>query len=210
MLTPSDIIEFWFDQKHEGQGVWAEQLIKWNNVGGLSADFITVHLKPLVDAAQKGELDHWMNDAKGCLALILLCDVFTRFIYAGQNEAFQNDAKACAVLQHALEAGMDAQWTILQRLHAYLPFEHAEDAKLQSLSVDLYAKAHQDATNGDSQWTSAALSMALAHQGVIKRFGRFPQRNAMLGRHSTPEEQAFLVGLMAHIQLQSQPMDKSS
>ncbi len=137
---------------------------------------------PLVAAAETGGLRHWRSDARGTLALCLVCDQLPRNIWRGTARAFGLDAKAREVATGAVEAGMDAGMRPEERLFLYLPFEHSEDLADQERSVALFARL------GEPEW----LDHAVRHRAVIRRFGRFPHRNAALGRASTAEELAFL------------------
>jgi len=132
--------------------------------------------------AASGDLDPWMETAEGCLALVLLFDQFPRNIHRGTAGAFACDARARDVARHALDRGFDAGLAAAQRLFLYLPFEHSEDLADQDQAVALISALDND------QWAD----YAERHRVVIVRFGRFPHRNAILGRTSTDEEIAFL------------------
>lgn len=138
----------------------------------------------LAAAAARGELDRWADTARGALALVLLLDQLPRNLHRGKPAAFSQDARARAVAGAALAAGFDAELTPPERQFLYLPFEHSEDPADQDRAVELFQAL------GDPE----QLHWALRHQEVIRRFGRFPHRNAILGRPSTPEEEAFLAG----------------
>ena len=133
-------------------------------------------------AAARRELDGWLGDAEGALALLLLLDQVPRNVYRGSAHAWATDPLARRFAAQALDAGHDQACERGLRAFFYLPFEHAEDAAAQARAVALFEAL------GDAE----SLRYALAHQEVIARFGRFPHRNAALGRASTPEEQAWL------------------
>ena len=121
------------------------------------------------------------------LAEILLLDQFTRNIFRGQPRAFAGDARALALAQALVASGADRALTTIERWFAYLPFEHAESLPLQDKSVRLFtALAAEDERLAD------ALDYAQRHRDVIRRFGRFPHRNAVLGRPSTADERDYL------------------
>lgn len=134
--------------------------------------------------AAAGEYDALMDSARGCLALALLLDQFPRNLHRGTPRAFASDAKARAVARHALARGFDRALPPVARIFLYLPFEHSEDIADQNLSVELFEPLDDGTTN----W----LEYAHRHRDIVARFGRFPHRNAALGRDSTPEEEAFL------------------
>ncbi|MFC7301847.1 DUF924 family protein [Cognatiluteimonas weifangensis] len=137
----------------------------------------TAHL-----AAARRELDHWLETADGALGLVLLLDQIPRNIFRGNAHAYATDPLARHFAARALAAGHDRACAPALRLFFYLPFEHSEDAADQQRAVALIAAL------GDAEY----LAYAQAHHDTIARFGRFPHRNAALGRTSTPEEQAYL------------------
>lgn len=141
-----------------------------------------------VDAALAGTLGaEWQAEP---LAEILLLDQFTRNLFRGQARAFAGDARACALARQMVDQGADLALAPLQRWFVYLPFEHAEDGALQAESVRLFTTL-VDAAPGSAELASA-LDYAKRHQDVVQRFGRFPHRNAALGRVSTDEERLYL------------------
>ncbi len=133
-------------------------------------------------AAARRECEDWLHTADGALALLILLDQFPRNCFRGSAHAYATDGLALHYAKGAVAAGFDRQVTPNLRVFFYLPFEHAEDPAEQARSVALHAALPgEDA----SKW-------ALEHQDIIRRFGRFPHRNAALGRETTPEEQRFL------------------
>ena len=171
MSTPAGVIGFWRDAG----------AAKWFN-GGVAFDdecrqrFGDAHM-----AAARREFDGWMDSADGALALLLLLDQIPRNILRGSRHAFATDGLALQHAMQAVEAGLDTQVDKDLRAFIYLPFEHSEDMAMQDRSVELMATLSEN-----------LLGYAHAHRDVIKRFGRFPHRNAALGRSNTPDEQAWL------------------
>jgi uncharacterized protein (DUF924 family) len=135
----------------------------------------------LHEEAARGDLDSWLADPSGALALVLLLDQFPRNCFRGTPRMFATDAAARAVASAAIEAGHDRAIDPDLRVFLYLPFEHSEDPADQERAVALIAPLGPE-----------LLSYAEAHRDIIRRFGRFPHRNAILGRETTPEEQRFL------------------
>ena len=133
------------------------------------------------EAASRGELDDWTKDADGALALCILLDQFPRNSFRGTPRMFATDAKARDVARAAVRSGFDAQVDPALRQFFYLPFMHSEQPEDQALCVELTARIGEDSAR-----------FARLHQDIIRRFGRFPHRNAVLGRVTTPEEQRFL------------------
>jgi uncharacterized protein (DUF924 family) len=170
----TDILQFWFgvpDQK-----AWF--------VADPSFDrAITEAFGELILPATAGTLDDWAATPDGATALLLLLDQFPRNVHRGTPRAFASDAKAREVARDVLEAGLDQQVLVERRAFFYLPFEHSERLVDQDLCCRLMAEL------GDAE----LLDYAERHRQVIRRFGRFPHRNRILGRTSTAEEEAFLL-----------------
>ena len=143
---------------------------------------IRQRFEPLHLAAARGELNDWAETAEGALALVLLTDQFPRNLYRGSAHAFATDPLARRVAERAIEAGFGKQAPPELKVFFYLPFEHAEDMASQDCSLALTEAL------GDKLYTD----YAVLHRALIVRFGRFPHRNACLGRESTAEEAAYL------------------
>jgi uncharacterized protein (DUF924 family) len=137
-------------------------------------------------AAARGDRAAWEGDATGALALIILTDQFPRNIYRGSAHAFATDAMARAVAERAIARGFDKAFDPPTRQFFYLPYQHHEDRTAQARAVALYEALAAD--GGDPR----GLEYAHLHADLIARFGRFPHRNAVMGRVSTPEETAYL------------------
>src|SRR6185503_6274143 len=140
---------------------------------------IRARFLPLYERAARGQLNAWLDDAESCLALVILLDQFPRNLFRGTARAFASDDRARACARTILEKGWDKSYSEDERTFAYLPFEHSEALEDQELSMRLFEG------NPNIEW-------ARKHWEIIRRFGRFPHRNAALGRASTPEEIAFL------------------
>ena len=133
------------------------------------------------ETATAGQLSAWEATAEGALALVIVLDQFPRNMFRGDARTFAADATARAVANRALKRGYDQDVAANERGFLFLPFMHSEDITDQQRCVELYRAA------GDEN-----LKWALQHADIIRRFGRFPHRNAVLGRATTPQEQAFL------------------
>lgn len=171
MATAAEIVRFWRDA---GYKAW---FTKDETFDGRCRGFELEH-----HAAARGELAHWAQDAEGALALLILLDQLPRNIFRGSPHAFATDGLAQAVATRAIERQFDAATDTDMRMFFYMPFEHAEDLALQDRCVTLFTNLG-DANN---------LKYAILHRDIIARFGRFPHRNAILGRKSTAEELQFL------------------
>ncbi|HYH17011.1 MAG TPA: DUF924 family protein [Azospirillum sp.] len=169
-----EVIDFWFDESTKTY--WFERSDSFDRL--VADTLLETHEK-----AAAGALDHWMDDVDGCIALCILLDQVPRNVFRGTPRAFATDGKARAVARRALEQGFDHECTPDERMFLYLPFEHHEDLESQKLSCALF----RDRVGAD-----IAIDYAERHRAIIERFGRFPHRNAILGRTSTPEEVEFL------------------
>jgi uncharacterized protein (DUF924 family) len=138
-------------------------------------------------AALDGALRVWADTPLGALALVIVLDQLCRNIHRGTDLAFAGDARACRVAGAAIQAGVERLLTPVQRVFLYLPFEHSEVLADQDRSVGLF-----ESLAGTFPDAARVIDYAHSHRDVIRRFGRFPHRNAPLGRTSTPEEAAYL------------------
>lgn len=185
-MHAQDVLDFWFlpatDPAH------ATVRKEWFTKDAAFDAVITEKFGHLIDIALAGGLREWdLEGARGVLARILVLDQFTRNAHREQPASFSGDALALAASVQLVDSGADRQLGTLERWFAYMPFEHAEDARMQERSVSLFTALAQEDPRCDG-----ALDYALRHRGVIARFGRFPHRNVILGRASTGEELAFL------------------
>jgi uncharacterized protein (DUF924 family) len=145
-----------------------------------------LRFRSVYEQAVAGTFDAWQETVEGCLALVLLFDQFPRNIFRGAPQAFATDDRALAIAQKALIAGFDRSLPVVQRWFFYMPFEHSENLDHQRQAVELFYPLRN---NPDARGT---YSYAVKHLAVIEQFGRFPHRNQILDRESTPAEQAFL------------------
>lgn len=171
-IEPRDVLDFWFAAGEE----------KWFTKDEAFDAEITERFKEPHEAAKRWELDSWRETPQGCLALIILLDQFARNIYRDSGDAYAADPKALALARAMVERGMDLELPVDLRIWIYLPYEHSEDLADQQRCIELQERSGMD----------DYLEWALVHADIIKRFGRFPHRNAALDRTSTPEEIAFL------------------
>jgi uncharacterized protein (DUF924 family) len=169
---PNDILGFW---RQAGPS-------KWFKPSPAFDEAIRLKFEPVHHRAARGEYDDWAKTAEGALALLILLDQFPRHLYRGSAHAFATDGKARAVARTALAAGFPRELEPELQGFFVLPFEHSEDLADQDIGVALAREL------GDAE----TLKWAELHRDIIVRFGRFPHRNAALGRTTTPVEQAFL------------------
>jgi uncharacterized protein (DUF924 family) len=171
--SPADVLAFW---RAAGPKRWFEKDAAFDD--DIRRRFLEAH-----EAAAAGKLTAWEASAEGALALLILLDQFPRNMFRGQPRMFASDPLALAIASRAILNGFDGLFPDL-RSFFYLPFMHSEDLADQERAVAFY-RACNDADN---------LKWADLHADIIRRFGRFPHRNAVLGRITTSEEQAFLDG----------------
>lgn len=144
-----------------------------------------------VQRASAGDYDDWQAAPLSAVALLILLDQFPRNLYRGDPRSFATDAKALGVAQSIVDAQADKALIPAQRFFVYVPFEHSEQMVHQDRCVALMRSLNADFPNLD-QGLKGGLDYAIRHRDVIERFGRFPHRNEILGRESTPEEIEFL------------------
>lgn len=173
--TPAEVIAFWRDA---GPGKWYARDEAFDAV-------IRGRFEALHHAAARGELTGWNADWEGALALLILLDQFPRNMFRGSAHAFATDPLARHMTEASLASGLDQACPEDLRVFFYMPFEHSELLADQDRCIAL-CRALDEASG--SEWAK----WAAMHRDIIVRFGRFPHRNAMLGRVTTPEEQAFL------------------
>ncbi len=191
------ILDYWFgapgsDEHGTDREMWFS--------GGPEIDAeISKRFGALHQRAAAGELDRWRDEARACLALILLLDQFPRNMFRGESQSFTTDGMAVEIARHAVVQGYDRGLDLSSQQFYYLPFEHSEDLADQRRSVELF-RAGAAAENKEMH-----IGYAVRHLEIIERFGRFPHRNAILGRHSTPEELKFLADGGEDVHFGTQP-----
>lgn len=188
----SSILDFWFDEL-DGNGMCSrEQQKLWFNPPPGTDDAIRSRFGAEVEQALAGRLDHWSDTAEGMTALVVLLDQFTRNIYRGTPAAFSGDEKALALADGAVADGGDRALPTIHRVFLYTPFEHAENLAAQQRGVDCFERLLAECPAAARERIAGFQRYMLAHRDVIEKFGRFPHRNAILGRDSSPEELAHL------------------
>lgn len=175
-----NILMFWFGTTDmsadlEKRQVWFRSTPDFDQ--HLIRNYTEIH-----ERAATGELDHFMQTPEECLTLIIALDQFPRNIFRGTARAFATDPKARDVACHSIDEGYDRVFSRWPKTFAYLPFEHSEELGDQERALKLYR-------NLDNE---ESMKSAVGHHDAIKRFGRFPHRNAVLGRQNTPEEDEYL------------------
>lgn len=173
--TKQEVLRFWFEETSPPQ--WFQKNDGFD--AEVRARFLTTY-----EMAVRGLCDEWQRQAEGTLALCIVLDQFPRNMFRGTPKAFQSDAQALLIARLAIGKGFDQILQPVKRRFLYLPFEHSENLEDQKKSVCLFMSMKDDDPMG--------YEYALKHLEVIEKFGRFPHRNALLGRDSTAEELQYL------------------
>jgi uncharacterized protein (DUF924 family) len=186
------LLAFWFGPL-DGDGLAApERAARWFDGGPAFDRELAERFGADHGEARAGRLDRWADLPRGRLALVLHLDQLSRNLFRGSADAFGTDAHALALARGGLARGEDAGLAPIERVFLYLPFEHSEALEDQEVSVARFRALAEAAPPHARETFAAYLDYAVRHRDVIARFGRFPHRNAVLGRASTAEELAFL------------------
>lgn len=186
MTTPRDVLDFWFGRETDDD--YGQYRAVWFQPDETFLKQARERFSAAYQRAANGELDSWQETPEGALALVLLLDQFSNLIHRGTAGAFAGDEAAREATRRAIERGFDQKFPELHRWFFYLPLEHSENLDDQRDAVELFRALTPNVLN------AVGLDYAERHLRVIERFGRFPNRNAALGRQSTPEEEEFLAG----------------
>ncbi|MDP1681491.1 MAG: DUF924 family protein [Burkholderiales bacterium] len=173
MVSPKDILDFWFAEAMRS---------KWFAATPQLDAAIRVQFEPVWESAMRGELDDWLSSPDGCLALVIILDQMPLNMFRGTAKSFASEAKSREIAQHAIDQGYNKRIDPARLAFLYMPFMHSENLADQDLSVALFESAGLENN----------LRFAKHHQEIVRRFGRFPHRNAILGRVSTAEELDYL------------------
>lgn len=186
MSSADEILSFWFGQLRDTEEYYEERRRLWFASDSRIDQDITNRFLSDYEHAAAGQLRNWRDTPRTSLALILLFDQFPRNMFRETPRAFATDPLAREITFQLLDAASDKQIHPVERTFVYMPLMHSEDLAQQQQAVTLFRQLAQDNPRVDS------VSYAVRHLEIIERFGRFPHRNAVLGRVSTPEEVEFL------------------
>ncbi|GAB5445162.1 DUF924 family protein [Gymnodinialimonas sp.] len=182
------IHRFWFGELDSHGRSAADRQILWFRKSDATDQKIATQFGALLKRARAAQLDDWAESDRGLVALIVLLDQFSRNIFRGSAEAFAADDKALGLATDAIDAGRHHHLPVIHRVFLFLPLEHCEDIAVQERCVALFEELGESGEEDLQNFTQ----YALAHRDVIARFGRFPHRNALLGRESSAEEMEYL------------------
>lgn len=179
-LTPQDILDFWYSEEMQG---------RWFSSTPALDDEIRNKFESLWRKAAAGELDGWQETPEGCLALAIVLDQLPLNMFRGKAESFSTEQQAVKIARHAIEKGYDRRLPAGRLAFLYMPLMHSENLADQDLSVRLFEAAKLESN----------LRFAQHHRELIRKYGRFPHRNSMLGRQNTPEEIEYLASKEAFL-----------
>jgi uncharacterized protein (DUF924 family) len=180
---PNDILELWFSDRVRPL---------WFSRSDAFDEELRTRFGALVASAIDGGFEDWRTDPESTLALVLALDQFPRNLYRGTPRAFAGDRRARDVVSAAIARGDDQRHSLERRMFLYMPFQHSEELADQERAVELFTRWANEHQGEERAKAEEDLKYAHRHCEIIRRFGRFPHRNATLGRTSTPEEIAFL------------------
>lgn len=192
MAAWQPLLDWWFGDAEAASAVAAQRNKLWFGYQASQDAEARERFGTLSAQALAGDLQDWAEQAEGWLALILLLDQLPRMIHRATPQAFSGDARAQQLVRWGLAQGLERQLPAICQVFVYLVLEHAEDLAIQSLAVERFRALREQVPIAERDLFGGYLDYAVRHQQVIARFGRFPHRNAILGRVSTPDELVFL------------------
>jgi uncharacterized protein (DUF924 family) len=179
-----EVLDFWFGR--EGDPEYGQFRDEWFRKDPDFDARVTEQFADLYEEAAAGSLDGWHDDAASCLALVIVLDQFPRNMFRGDGRTHAEDDRALEASRYAVEHALDRELPAFQRMFLYMPFMHSESVEDQRRSVELFERLAGEEGAPD------VVSYAVAHRDIVEQFGRFPHRNEILGRETTPEEAVFL------------------
>jgi uncharacterized protein (DUF924 family) len=188
------VLSFWFGELDQDGAVDEAHTKRWFTKDAAFDAGIVERFGPLHEAVAAGGCDGWLASTRGRLAFVIVLDQFSRNMFRGDPRSFAHDGRAREVALQAIEAGDDKKLARDERGFLYMPLLHSEDLGLQDRSLELFKAFRDELPERLRGPVANALRYAEMHRNIIVRFGRFPHRNAILGRPSTPEEVEFLKG----------------
>lgn len=192
-----EVLRFWFNGLHDGQVIDrnSPDVKKWFIKNKALDEEIRSRFADDFGKAQRGEYAAWLTDPRGALALVIVCDQFTRNMYRNTPQAFAGDPLALEVTLRMIKERQDVGLMRVERIFLYMPLMHAEDLAVQKTAVQCFESLVQECRQKDPanvEYYEYTLGYARRHHDIIQQFGRFPHRNAVLGRGSTEAEKDFL------------------
>jgi uncharacterized protein (DUF924 family) len=192
-VSPEDVLEFWFGIPPADEQELMQKVRRWFHGGDALDREVVAGFADAVDAALGGGLDAWSSSPRGRLALVILLDQFTRSVFRGTSRVYAGDARAQELALEAFDDGSAEELSFVEQLFLSLPLLHAESLALQEREAQIAAALAAKAPSLWRPMSAMHLEQSAKYRRVIERFGRFPHRNAILGRSSTPQEIEFIV-----------------
>jgi uncharacterized protein (DUF924 family) len=194
MSSPEEVLSYWFPEEdiRTDRETFGRRM-RWWFAGGPELDSeITERFGHVLEQARRGELDHWADTPRGRLALIIVLDQFSRNVYRGSPLSYAQDEKALGLALEGIDARMDQELTFAEQLFFWMPLGHSEDHAINERAVRHQEEAMADPPAHLRAEYEFGIGQARGAHDVISRFGRYPHRNEILGRDSTPEELEYL------------------
>ena len=189
-----EILSFWFKEQELSAPQIDRRMDTWFGEDPLFDHEIEKEFADDIGQACAGELNHWADEPRGRLALIILIDQFRRNIYRNTAKAFSMDKLALKLCVEGAMEKKDKGLTPIQKVFFYMPLQHAESAKVQAKSVELFERLAESVSPTYQETFLTIAQFAELHKDIIDQFGRFPHRNKLLGRENTSEEDEYLAG----------------
>ena len=188
------ILDFWFSDSELDSPQLDSRMDRWFGASDDLDERIRGEFGELIDRAAAGELDDWATTPHGRLALIILLDQFTRNAYRGTAQAFSHDRQALKLAIEGAMVGDHKQLNAVERMFFFMPLQHAESLKIQEKSVSVFNALAETVPGTMHETFLVAAQFAELHRDIVAEFGRFPHRNAVLGRTNSSAETAYLSG----------------
>lgn len=186
------VLSFWFGYELDQEKIIADKTDLWWGKDSEHDQYIIKTFAGQYQRAINGELEHWLQNAKGQLALIVVLDQFSRVIHRNTRDAFAQDKTVLDISLQGIEVGADKMLSPIERVFYYMPLEHSEDLDTQNQCVELFRQLLFEVPESLEEQFTMYLEFAESHQRIIERFHRFPHRNSVLNRTSSAEELEFL------------------
>ncbi len=186
------VLAFWFREQELTAPQIDGRMDVWFGEDPIFDEEVAREFSDEVELASNGKLDHWAHKPMGRLALIILLDQFRRNIYRNKAEAFSHDKAALKLCVEGAMEKKDKGLTPIQRAFFYMPLQHAESRKVQQKSAEIFNKLASAVSNTYKETFETIAQFAELHADIVQQFGRFPHRNAILGRKNSPEEDEYL------------------
>ncbi|MYD45589.1 MAG: DUF924 domain-containing protein [Gammaproteobacteria bacterium] len=190
--TPEQVLDYWFDGAEQDLEQLHARSKIWYSISTERDEEIKTEFGALLQQIVTGQRQDWTETSSGVLALVLVLDQFTRQIFRKKPQAFVHDEQAIAIAYSGISHGLDQEMTVPGRLFFYHPFQHSEKLKDQEFGIHIVQNLRSVCDEQWHKYVDESLRYFEEHYEIVRRFGRFPHRNEILERRSTPEELEFL------------------